>query len=633
MCGIYGAIGPILEDSVKEQIASSMGQALRRRGPDNIDYIDIPGGFIGHTRLSLVDLSSAGNQPMMTKNKNIISFNGEIYNFIELRQEVKGELKSNTDTEVLLRLIEQNGFVETLKKCRGMFAIAFYSSSTNTLLLARDRMGEKPLYYSHQKESFIFSSDLNAIAKSKLINLRLCDSAVAEYFNNGFITAPLSIYKNVFKLCPGDMLEVKFSSGKVIDLKNINWFNLSSTFSPKLDQNKISFDEIVAKAKNILCESISLQSNADAKIGSFLSGGVDSSVVTAIMAQTHSNFETFTMGSADKRFNESKIAANFASYLGLKHNVIYFEDINLINQFEILSEAYSEPLADSSQIPSSIVSMIASKKVKGVLTGDGGDELFGGYYRHGSGLKTWKYLRKFSSNKTLISFIRNIEKIMPTKSMEFMSFFGIANARDKFRKISGLLSVNKLDDYYKLLVSNSLSWGAPYLKKPLINEFVLKELPYSVSDADILCFWDQDNYLPGDNLAKIDRISMYHSLETRSPFLDKEILQLMNSISYEKKTEKGPKSVLKEIQKQYYPKHLIGAPKRGFSIPLDQLMRGSLKNWFLESLLFNEHELFNVDTIMQIWNSHQNGANFAPDIWKIICFNRWYENHFVNQEN
>lgn len=629
MCGIYGVIGPLVNDSNIPEVAFSMGEALQRRGPDNIDFTNVPGGFIGHTRLSLVDLSSAGNQPMISENNNVLSFNGEIYNFKELKKNINGSLRSSSDTEILLRSIEENGLKNAIENCKGMFAFAYYSASTETLFLARDRMGEKPLYYSHNKESFIFSSDLDAIAKSKLLELSLCESAVSEYFFNGFISAPRSIYKNVFKLPPGKMLEVKFKDDAVSCIKESTWFDLSRTFTANIENNNLGFDELVEKAKNLLVNSVSLQASADAKVGSFLSGGVDSSVVTAMMAEKHNNFDTFTLGSADKRFNESDIAAKFSSHLGLPHNVIYFEDINLLQQFEILGEAYSEPLADSSQLPASIISMSASKKVKGILTGDGGDELFGGYYRYGSGFQTWKYLKRFSSNTALVNAIKKIEEIVPPKSLGFLSYLGIANARDKLRKIAGLISVQQLEDYYKLLVSNSLAWGAPYLKKKLTYDFILKDLPQSQSDADKLIFWDQDNYLPGDNLAKIDRISMYHSLETRSPFLDRDLVLLMNSISFSKKTEQGPKSILKKIQNQYYPKSLTGAPKRGFSIPLDEMMRGSLKKWFLESLTYNEHDLFNIDIVLELWNSHQNGSNFAPDIWKIICFNKWYANHFL----
>jgi len=217
--------------------------------------------------------------------------------------------------------------------------------------------------------------------------------------------------------------------------------------------------------------------------------------------------------------------------------------------------------------------------------------------------------------------------MMPSKSLRFLSEFGIANARDKFRKISELASVKTLEEYYRFLVSNALILGAPYLKTPISSEITLRDLPDSKSDADTLCFWDQENYLPGDNLAKIDRITMYHSIEARSPFLDNNLINLMNSIEYKSKTKKGPKSILKEIQAKYYPEKLLGSAKKGFSVPLDMMMREDIMEWCSEWLFYNEHELINQEEVKVLWEAHQNGSNYAPDLWKIICFNRWHYFH------
>ena len=632
MCGIFGAVGPFMAPSSGVDIATAMGHALSRRGPDNIDFTQIPGGFIGHTRLSLVDLSSAGNQPMISDEGNILSFNGEIYNFRELRSLCDGDFRSTSDTEVLLRLIEKYGFTESLEQCKGMFALAYYCSDTQSLFLGRDRTGEKPLYYSSEGKSFVFSSDLKAIVDSGLMKLQLCNEAVSHYFANGFVGAPLSIYKGVKKLCPGEMIRVQFSSGVVEKIDRSEWFELSKTFSDQPSNVDLSFDELVQEAQSLIVESVRLQSSADARLGCFLSGGVDSSIVTAIMAENLGDLDAYTLGSADERFNEASTARNFADHLAISHNVIYFEDINLVKHFDMLAEAFSEPLADSSQIPTSIISMEASKKVKGVLTGDGGDELFGGYYRYGAGLRAWRLLQKIGPDGPVAHIIKQFERMMPAKSLGFLSRFGIANARDKLRKISGLVSVTSLEGYYRFLVSNSLVWGAPYLKIPIGAELSLRNLPDSKSDADTLCFWDQDNYLPGDNLAKIDRITMYHSIEARSPFLDNNLISLMNSVEYKLKTEGGPKSVLKEIQAKYYPEKLLGAAKKGFSVPLDEMMRGDLKEWCLEWLTYNAHDLLDTEVVIHLWETHQQGNNYAPDLWKIICFNRWHSHHFCSSK-
>tara|TARA_B110000027_G_C16120629_1_gene302666 strand:- start:1278 stop:3167 length:1890 start_codon:yes stop_codon:yes gene_type:complete len=627
MCGIFGAIGPITKNISKSQVSLKMIETLKRRGPDNSDFIELKNGFIGHTRLSLVDLTASGNQPMKSDKGNIISFNGEIYNHKELLKKFDIKPKSSSDTEILLLLIEKIGFEKTLSNLTGMFSIAYYSPSKEILFLSRDRMGEKPLYYHHLNGSIVFASDLKAIVCSNLIDIKISNQAVSQYFKYSYINAPNSIYENIKKLFPGEMIKIKFSDNIISKFEKFFWFNLDETFSQK--KKNLNYLDIVNSSHKLILDSVKSQTFADAKVGSFLSGGIDSSLITAIMAKEMNKVETFTIGSSDKRYDESKYAESFANHLGTSHNYLYFDEIDFELHLNNVAEAFSEPLADSSQIATSIISSLASKKVKAVLTGDGGDELFGGYYRYGLGLKTWKNFKRIGLKSIVNAFLHSLEIYSPDFIFDTISKFGINNGRDKIRKIKFLNQITNLENYYLYLSSNSFEGESSYLTKNNLQKIRLKKTN-NLSDEAQLCLWDQENYLPGDNLAKIDRMTMFYSLEARSPFLDKNLVTFMNSIDYKFKSKYGSKSILKRIHSEYFPSKLTNLPKRGFSIPLDKIMKTKLKDWSYYWLTYNEHNFFDVSNISKLWDKNLSGMNFTPDLWKIICFNRWYYFHVKN---
>ena len=623
MCGIFGAIGPITDSINKSETSHKMIEALKRRGPDYSDYIEFDKGFIGHTRLSLLDLSSLGNQPMKTENGNIISFNGEIYNHKLLSKKFNLKLISSSDTEVLIKLIEKIGFENAIKNSTGMFALAYFSPSDQSLYLCRDRMGEKPLYYYNERESIIFASDLNALVKSGLSNFEISDLGLKEYFHYGFIHSPNSIYKGVKKVLPGEIIKISFSKGKVLEVKNKIWFNLRETFLKNSLNNNLPFMDIVEHAHELILNSVKSQTFAHAKIGSFLSGGLDSSLITAMVAREINNLETFTIGSEDLRYDESMSAKKFANYLGVSHNLVNFNDINIEYHLDYISKAYDEPLADSSSLATSIVSKLASSKVKAVLTGDGGDELFGGYYRHNFGLKIWKILKKINYKSFTNNFFKFIDAHLSDRIFHSMSKFGISNAREKLTKIKNLNNITNIENYYLYLMSNSLEIKPFFLKEKDFSKIKLRDI-HGLTDEDKLCFWDQNIYLPGDNLAKIDRMTMFHSLEARAPFLDADLVTFMNSVRFKLKNKFGAKSIIKKIHSKYFPKKLFDYSKKGFSIPLDYLMREKLKEWSFYWATYNEHDLFDISIIKQMWKKHQSGINLAPDLWKIICYNRWH---------
>ena len=627
MCGIFGAVGSITNNISKSKISIKMIEALKRRGPDNSDFIKFRNGFIGHTRLSLIDLTTSGNQPMKSVKGNIISFNGEIYNHKELLKKFNLKPKSTSDTEILLLLIEKLGFEKALSNLIGMFSVAYYSTINEILFLSIERMGEKPLYYYQSNGSILFASDLKAIVSSNLIDIKISNYAISQYFKHSYINAPNSIYENIKKLSPGELIKIKFSKNNVFNFEKKLWFNLKETFLQKKD--KLTYSDIVNRAHELIFSSVKSQVFAHAKVGSFLSGGIDSSLITAMMAKETTNFETFTIGSNDKRYDESKYAQQFADYLGTSHNLIYFDEIDFELHLNNIAEAFSEPLADSSQIAASIVSDLASKKVKAVLTGDGGDELFGGYYRYGSGLKTWKNFKKLGPKFLINNLLDTLEIYSPEFIFDMISKFGINNGRDKIRKIKYLNKLYNLDDYYIYLSSNSFENEAKYLRENNLQNTKLDRLN-NLSEEAQLCLWDQQHYMPGDNLAKIDRMSMFYSLEVRSPFLDKKLVTFMNSIDYKYKVKNGSKSILKKIHSEYFPAKLSNLPKRGFSIPLDKIMKSEFKDWSYHWLTFNDHNFFDVSVISKMWNKNLSGTNLTPDLWKIICFNRWYYFHFKN---
>jgi asparagine synthase (glutamine-hydrolysing) len=420
-------------------------------------------------------------------------------------------------------------------------------------------------------------------------------------------------------------MKVNFNGGEISGISRKYWFDLKETF---LDQNNknLSYSEILNHSHKLITESVKSQLISDAKVGSFLSGGIDSSLITAIMAKELNSLETFTLGSSDERFDESDLVKKIARYLNISNNLIFLEDVNIELHLDNLAASFSEPLADSSQLPASIVSSIASKKVKSVLTGDGGDEVFGGYYRYGPGLKTWRYLSKLKKIPIINKFLILAETNIPKKIFHIISKLGINNARDKIRKLINLNSITNLEDYYLYLMSNSLEKSPSYLKLMSEKKILLNRIE-NLSDETNLYYWDQKNYLSDNNLAKIDRITMFYSLESRAPFLDKKLISFVNSISHSQKVKFGLKSILKDIHSIYFPKKFRSSAKKGFSFPLDSIIRTKLKDWSHYWLNYNSHNLLDLRAVNKLWKLHLSGINYSPDLWRIICFNRWHFFH------
>ena len=639
MCGIAGYLG-----EVKHPIdcLTKMADAISHRGPDNMGVWSDHNPSIGfaHSRLSILDLSSAGNQPMHSSSGNyVIIFNGEIYNHKSLRSELELINQRNwlghSDTETLLAAIEEWGLKKTLVKAKGMFAIALWDKSSNKLSLACDRIGEKPLYYGWVNDQFVFSSELKSIKVFPEFNNSIDRNSLALFLRFNSIPAPYSIYKDIFKLEPGQIVEINSQSRK---LEKYKFWSLEEVYKNG-SENKFRGSSVQAinQLENILSEAVSSQMQSDVPLGAFLSGGIDSSTIVALM-QSYSNSQvnTFTIGFNSKEFDESKHAEMVANHLGTNHFNKFVTEKDALDVIPNLPDIYDEPFADSSQIPTYLVSKFAKEKVTVALSGDAGDELFGGYNRYIFSQKMFKNI-----SKTPDSIKKLMSKIMFSLSEENWNFIlgrlmrnRYSNIGHKIHKTANIVSSKSIRDlHFKLIsqIQNPSDWlkdSNEYESVFNDNEDRFKEL----DSVEIMMAYDLISYLPTDILTKVDRAAMSVSLETRVPFLDPDVIQFSASIPMEFKIRNGvTKWLLREVLYKHVPKDLIERPKMGFAVPLAEWLRGPLKDW-AESLLdekrLHQEGFFNVEFVRDKWSEHISGRrNWSHQLWNVLMFQAWLENN------
>ena len=639
MCGIAGYLG-----EVKHPIdcLTKMADAISHRGPDNMGVWSDHNPSIGfaHSRLSILDLSSAGNQPMHSSSGNyVIIFNGEIYNHKSLRSELELINQRNwlghSDTETLLAAIEEWGLKKTLVKAKGMFAIALWDKSSNKLSLACDRIGEKPLYYGWVNDQFVFSSELKSIKVFPEFNNSIDRNSLALFLRFNSIPAPYSIYKDIFKLEPGQIVEINSQSRK---LEKYKFWSLEEVYKNG-SENKFRGSSVQAinQLENILSEAVSSQMQSDVPLGAFLSGGIDSSTIVALM-QSYSNSQvnTFTIGFNSKEFDESKHAEMVANHLGTNHFNKFVTEKDALDVIPNLPDIYDEPFADSSQIPTYLVSKFAKEKVTVALSGDAGDELFGGYNRYIFSQKMFKNI-----SKTPDSIKKLMSKIMFSLSEENWNFIlgrlmrnRYSNIGHKIHKTANIVSSKSIRDlHFKLIsqIQNPSDWlkdSNEYKSVFNDNEDRFKEQ----DSVEIMMAYDLISYLPTDILTKVDRAAMSVSLETRVPFLDPDVIQFSASIPMEFKIRNGvTKWLLREVLYKHVPKDLIERPKMGFAVPLAEWLRGPLKDW-AESLLdekrLHQEGFFNVEFVRDKWSEHISGRrNWSHQLWNVLMFQAWLENN------
>ncbi len=648
MCGLTGFWEPA---GVKPEYAQRVGQAmvsrLLHRGPDDsgIWLDDSAGIVLCHQRLSILDLTEAGHQPMGSPSSRfIIAFNGEIYNHLELRKELNKidqniSWRGHSDTETLLVGFETWGIEATLKRSTGMFAFALWDRSKRSLYLARDRMGEKPLYYGWQGSVFLFGSELKAIRQHPSFCASVDRDSLALLLRHNYIPTPRSIYKGFFKLLPGNILclDERKNEPTIRPYWSIKQQAQSGIDSPYTG----GVNEAQNELERLLRKSIQSQMIADVPLGAFLSGGVDSSVIVALMQQqSNQPVKTFSIGFLESEYNEAHHAEAVARHIGTDHTDLYVTPTEAMDIIPQLPTLFDEPFSDSSQIPTFLVSKLARQHVTVSLSGDGGDELFGGYNRYLWTMQIWKKLTKFpypvrliiarmltslSPNHWNVVF-KYIERILPS-SLRY------SDIGSKLHKISDFVSTKSQDDIYLDLVSH---WKEP--SGVILNSI---EPPTIVSDGNEcpsfntfeqkMMYLDLMTYLPDDILVKVDRAAMGVSLETRVPFLDHHLVEYSLGLPISMKIQNGAgKVLLRNILHKYVPQELVDRPKMGFGVPIDSWLRGPLRDWawnLLSSSRLKEEGFFKPEAVLKKWNEHLSGQrNWQYYLWDVLMFQAWLEN-------
>ena len=655
MCGINGLWSDFGTKDEHRISIKKMNDALYHRGPDNVGiWNDFEENFfLGHTRLSILDLSLSGSQPMISHNERyVISFNGEIYNHLELKKEQEKinrgiRWRGHSDTEILLEMISCNGLENALQKCTGMFSLALWDRKEKSLKLARDRIGEKPLYYcfcgNGVDKAFVFASELSSFKALSFFNNAINAKALSQLINYGSISAPNSIFEDIFQLIPGTILTL--NSPIKNELSNLKtWWSLNSVVEKSFSNQIYSEHEAILILEEALKKSIKGQSIADVPIGILLSGGIDSSLITSLLqSQSERKVKTFTIGFEEESFNEAPYAKEVAKYLDTDHTEIYLTSKEVQNLIPNLNSIYSEPFADPSQIPTHLLCReVRNSGLKIALSGDGGDELFGGYNRYFLGENIWKSMdlipfkiRKFIGDFGLNISSKTLDKISPLLGV---NQFGI-----KFHKLAKRLKyVKNEEEFYYSLISQWEDQSSIFcddLKDPYLHrrpDSITCELPKNISSnlTYKMMFYDTLNYLPNDILTKVDRASMASSLETRAPFLDQNVIATAWRLSIDLKINSNIKKnkgkiILKNLLQKHIPPKLFMRPKVGFGIPLDDWLRGPLKSWagdlLAEDNIKNSGYL-KSEPITKLWEEHISlKSNNCAKLWPIIMWQSWLE--------
>lgn len=633
MCGIAGIFGT---ETVPPDTLSRMLDTLKHRGPDDAGIWSEGNLALGHRRLSIVDLSPAGHQPMLANDGNLVLvYNGEIYNCPELRMEIGGSSHTNlwrghSDTEVLLACLAQWGVRQTLERANGMFAFALWDKRNKTLTLARDRMGEKPLYFGWPNGRFAFASELKALREIAGWIPRMNQAAVSSFLEVGYVRGPQSAIEGLYRLPPGSLLTLG-----VHDLKRpytweeltprlVRYWTLQRIASDTHPHDAYTEEELVDELDELLNDSVKRRMVADVPIGAFLSGGIDSSLITAIMQKQSSQpIHTFSIGFDHHHYDEAAHARAVASHIGTEHHELYLKSGDVLNLVPNLALTFDEPFADSSQLPTMLVSRLARESVTVALSGDGGDELFAGYGRYMSILRVWKWLSHIPAaprhtSMQLMSALINISgKLIPGQPP-------LLQKLDRFGERI------KSPDIEDLRISFIAGAGVKRLQKPqLLKKYrSAQQAPAQLDPLRHLLFADQVDYLPDDILHKVDRASMAYSLETRIPFLDHRMVELSwrmpGSMLMSRREGKLP---LRKLLDRHVPTRLVDRPKQGFAPPISEWLREPLRDW-AEALLspysLQQLPMLNERAVRKLWLQHLNSQiDAGQTLWNVIMLSNW----------
>jgi len=653
MCGIGGFFAPEGQAGISlESIARDMAQKMVHRGPDDGGVWTDPssGLALAHRRLAIIDLSSAGHQPMASScGRYVIVFNGEIYNHLAMREELAAQgysqnaqsWRGHSDTETLLTAIAAWGMEQALRKSVGMFAFALWDRQEKTLSLARDRMGEKPLYYGLQEGALLFASELKALHAYPGFKGEVDREALTLFLRRNTIPAPYSIYRDIFKLPPGTWLKItpEDIADRKLAVPRAYWSLRAVAEQGQANLLQGSASEAIDELERLLRQSLAGQMLADVPLGAFLSGGIDSSTVVALMqAQSPRPIQTFTIGFHEVGYNEAEHAHAVAAHLGTEHTELYVTPEQALSVIPRLPELYDEPFADVSQIPTFLVSELARRHVTVCLSGDGGDELFGGYNRYVRGASLWKKfgwlpqsirtelsgMLTTASPATWDSWFNKMGFLLPER-------WHYSAPGDKLHKLAEMLAVRSSDEIYSSLVSQWRHSENVILgneKQPIA---VVPNEAYMANVADLehrMMYLDAVSYLPDDVLVKVDRAAMGVSLETRVPMLDHRVVEFAWSLPLSMKIRgSAGKWLLRQVLDRHVPNALTDRPKTGFSVPLDRWLRGPLNAWaeeLLDPAKLKNQGFFDTSAIRMKWKEHLSGKrNWSHQLWSVLMFQAW----------
>jgi asparagine synthase (glutamine-hydrolysing) len=650
MCGIAGIIG---SSRVDEQSVARMIGPIAHRGPDDQGiWFDADAQIgLGHRRLAIVDLSPAGHQPMHSADgRYVLTFNGEIYNHPELRKALEeqgavpaGGWRGHSDTEVLLEGISNWGLIETLKRSVGMFAFGLWDRQQRELSLVRDRFGEKPLYYGWAGRDFLFGSELKALRAHPQFNAAIDRRALRQFAARTYIPAPLSIYERVFKLPPASVLTINAEAaasprsspppeGREGGLRLEHYWSYRDVVQRGLADPIADEAEALDELERTLAAAIQGQSMADVPVGAFLSGGIDSSTICALY-QKYSSIpvRTYSIGFEEAGYNEAEDAKRVANHLGTVHHERYVTVSEARDTIPLLPAMYDEPFADSSQIPTHLVSRFAREQVTVALTGDGGDELFAGYNRHFVAPRLWDQLRKVprplraATGSTLSrlpsQFWSGIAGFLPGRHQPH-----IGRRVQKGLRLAA--SAESFDEVYCSFLDEWSHERSPVLGGEDADAGFDLDLGANVPDALRMMYCDAVSYLPDDILAKVDRASMAVSLETRVPFLDHRVAELAARIPLDLKVRGGRgKYIVRKLLDQLVPRDLIERPKAGFAVPVGEWIKEPLRPWaedLLDPAAMRAEGLLDADIVQRRWRDHLSGRrDSTPALWALLMLQAW----------
>ncbi|MTI11385.1 asparagine synthase (glutamine-hydrolyzing) [Curvivirga aplysinae] len=633
MCGIVGLWDRSQSSSKSsvKNICAEMANKLIHRGPDSKGTWIGSGTNIsfGFQRLAILDLSESGHQPMHSPDTNLtIAFNGEIYNHLQIREELNRlgyNFRGHSDTETIICAFQQWGIEKALAKFVGMFAIALWSEKEKKLYLIRDRMGIKPLYWTQQNDIFAFSSELKAFKKCSNLEFQIDRPALSLFLRYGYIPAPHCIFQNFHKLEPGTILCI----GENSTIEQKKFWDLEQVLE-KAKRNKFSSpDDVVDQLHETLKTAVQDRLLSDVPLGTLLSGGIDSSTIAAL-TQEHSSqpISTFSIGFQEENYNEAQHAKAIAKFLGTKHTELYVSATDAISVIPKMGKVYDEPFADSSQIPTYLVSELAKKEVTVALSGDGGDELFGGYRRYDIMNSVWTKTSAFSPFACKL-FIKAIQKL-PKRVLASPYGMDLYTYTTKLAdKASGL---TQLKSYQKHLSQYLTPEDLILSDVSELDIFNDETISNKLTDLqDLMQFIDSKLYLPDDILTKVDRASMAHSLELRVPIIDHRVVELAWRIPSRYRYMDGVgKWPLRQVLYKYIPKELVDRPKSGFNVPVKYWLKNELFAWgdaYLSKEYIQKQVFFNPSKVEHLWQQHQNGgANNFPIIWCLLMFQEWYQN-------